>query len=165
MFLWYIGLSVLLVANVFKSVGLDYRLIAVGAMLPLLIDIPVGHRAFGHTLAFAALALVVVMVWPMRGSRLGRRRWLCVPIGIFAGLVLSGAWMNTELFWWPFFGPSFGDSPLLPVWWLVVLEELVGLVACWWVVGQFDLWVPEVRRDFLRTGRLKETDGGLGGDC
>jgi len=165
MFLWYIGLSVLLVANVFKSVGLDYRLIAVGAMLPLLIDIPVGHRAFGHTLAFAALALVVVMVWPMRGSRLGRRRWLCVPIGIFAGLVLSGAWMNTELFWWPFFGTSFGDSPLLPVWWLVVLEELVGLVACWWVVGQFDLWVPEVRRDFLRTGRLKEHDGGLSGSC
>ena len=165
MFLWYIGLSVLLVANVFKSVGLDYRLIAVGAMLPLLIDIPVGHRAFGHTLAFAALALVVVMVWPMRGSRLGRRRWLCVPIGIFAGLVLSGAWMNTELFWWPFFGPSFGDSPLLPVWWLVVLGELVGLVACWWVVGQFDLWVPEVRRDFLRTGRLKEHDGGLSGSC
>ena len=165
MFLWYIGLSVLLVANVFKSVGLDYRLIAVGAMLPLLIDIPVGHRAFGHTLAFAALALVVVMVWPMRGSRLGRRRWLCVPIGIFAGLLLSGAWTNTELFWWPFFGPSFGDSPLLPVWWLVVLEELVGLVACWWVVGQFDLWVPEVRRDFLRTGRLKEHDGGLSGSC
>jgi len=155
MFLWYIGLSVLLVANVFKSVGLDYRLIAVGAMLPLLIDIPVGHRAFGHTLAFAALALVVVMVRPMRGSRLGRRRWLCVPIGIFAGLLLSGAWTNTELFWWPFFGTSFGDSPLRPVWWVVVIEELVGLVACWWVVGQFDLWVPEVRRDFWRTGRLR----------
>ena len=165
MFLWYVGLSVLLVANIFKSVGLDYRLIALGAMLPLLIDIPVGHRAFGHTLAFAVVALLVVMVWPMGGSRLGRRRWLCLPIGIFAGLVLSGAWTDAQLFWWPLFGTSFGDAPLLPVWWVVLLEEIAGLVACWWVVGQFDLWVPEVRRTFWRTGRLKESDGGLGGAC
>ena len=33
--LWYVGLSVLLVANVFRSVGVDYRLIAVGSLLPL----------------------------------------------------------------------------------------------------------------------------------
>ena len=112
MFLWYVGLSVLLVANVFKSVGLDYRLIAVGAMLPLLVDLPVGYRAFGHSLCFAALALVIVMIWPFRGSRLRRRRWLCVPIGIFAGLVLSGAWMDTEVFWWPLAGTSFGVVPL-----------------------------------------------------
>lgn len=157
MFFWYVGLSVLLVANVFKSVGLDYRLIAVGAMLALLVDIPVGHRAFGHSLCFAALALVVVMIWPFRGSRLGRRRWLCVPIGIFAGLVLSGAWMDTEVFWWPLAGTSFGDVPLLPVWWVVVIEEILGLVACWWVVGQYDLYIPETRRTFWRTGRLKET--------
>ena len=157
MFLWYVGFSVLLVANVFKSVGLDYRLIAGGAMLPLLIDIPVGHRAFGHSLCFAALALVIVMIWPFRGSRLGRRRWLCVPIGIFAGLVLSGAWMDTEVFWWPLAGTSFGDVALLPVWWVVVIEEILGLVACWWVVGQFDLYIREVRQTFWRTGRLKET--------
>ena len=157
MFLWYVGLSVLLVANVFKSVGLDYRLIAVGAMLPLLVDIPVGHRAFGHSLCFAALALVMVMIWPFRGSRLARRRWLCVPIGIFAGLVLSGAWMDTEVFWWPLAGTSFGDVPLLPVWWVVVIEEILGLVACWWVVGQYDLYIPEVRQTFWKTGRLKES--------
>jgi len=41
------------------------------------------------------------------------------------------------------------------VWWVVVIEELVGLVACWWVVGQFDLWVPQIRREFWHTGRLK----------
>jgi hypothetical protein len=45
---------------------------------------------------------------------------------------------------------------LLPVWWVVVLEELAGLVACWWVVGQFDLYLPEPRRELLRTGRLRE---------
>jgi len=139
-FLWYVGMSVLLVANIFKSVGLDYRLIAIGSMLPLLVDIPFGHRAFGHSLLFAVVALVVVMVWPFRGSRLARRRWLCLPIGIFAGLVLSGAWMDTQVFWWPLDGTSFGDVALLPV---------------WWVVGQFDLWVPHIRREFWHTGRLK----------
>ncbi len=155
MFLWYVGLSVLLVANVFRSVGLDYRLIAFGALLPLAVDLPVGHRAFGHTLAFAVVALLVVMCWPLGGKRLARRRWLCLPIGIFAGLVLSGAWTDAHLFWWPVTGTGFGDSALLPVWWAVLIEEVVGLVACWWVIGQFDLWVPAVRRDFWRTGRLQ----------
>lgn len=155
MLLWYVGLSVLLVANVFRSAGLDYRLVALGAMLPLLVDLPFGRRGFGHTLAFAAVALVVVLVWPMRGSRLARRRWLCLPIGIFAGLVLSGAWTDTGVFWWPLFGTAFGDVALLPAWWVVLLEEVAGLVACWWVVGQFDLYVPDVRREFWRTGRLR----------
>jgi len=154
-FLWYVGLSVLLVANVFRSGGLDYRLIAGGALLPLLVDLPVGHRAFGHTLAFAVAALLVVMVWPLGGKRLARRRWLCLPIGIFAGLVLSAAWTDADLFWWPVGGTAFGDAALLPAWWVVLVEEVVGLVACWWVVGQFDLWVPAVRREFWRTGRLQ----------
>jgi len=37
-----------------------------------------------------------------------------------------------------------------------VIEEIVGLVACWWVVGQFDLYLPEQREEFFRTGRLRE---------
>ena len=78
--------------------------------------------------------------------------------------MLSGAWTDTELFWWPLFGTSFGDAALLPVWWVVLLEEVAGLVACWWVVGQFDLWIPEVRRDFWRSGRLRGS-GGIGGSC
>jgi membrane-bound metal-dependent hydrolase YbcI (DUF457 family) len=157
MFLWYVGLSVLLVANVFKSAGLDYRLVAAGALVPLLVDLPVGHRAFGHTLALAAAALLVVMAWPLGGSRLARRRWLCVPIGIFAGLVLSGAWTDAEVFWWPALGWSFGSGSLVATWWVVLVEEIVGLVACWWIVGQFDLYLPDVRRTFWRTGRLETT--------
>ena len=83
--------------------------------------------------------MVVVMVWPFRGSRLARRRWLCLPIGIFAGLVLSGAWMDTQVFWWPLDGPRSVTSRCSRCGGSSLLEELVGLVACWWVVGQFDL--------------------------
>jgi membrane-bound metal-dependent hydrolase YbcI (DUF457 family) len=154
--LWYVGLSILIVANVFQSVGVDYRFVAVGAMLPLLVDLPVGHRAFGHTLLFPILVLLVVMVATIGRPRLLRRRWLCLPIGVFCGLVLSGAFLNSTIFLWPLGGTGFGDDPLLPVWWVVLLEEIVGLVACWWIVGQFDLYLRGPREEFLHTGRLVE---------
>ncbi|HUV11107.1 MAG TPA: hypothetical protein VMX12_09020 [Acidimicrobiia bacterium] len=156
MVLWYTGLSVLLVANVFRSVGVDYRLIAGGALLPLVVDLPVGHRWFGHTLVFPVALLMIVMLGTVDGSRLRRRRLLCIPIGVFCGLILSGAFANSDLFLWPLGGTGFGGENLLPEWWVVLLEELGGLVAWWWVVGQFDLYLPEPRAAFLHTGRLQE---------
>jgi membrane-bound metal-dependent hydrolase YbcI (DUF457 family) len=155
--LWYVGLSVLIVANVFRSVGVDYRLIAVGSMLPLVLSLPFGHRTFSYTLLFPVLLLVIVMIATIGRPRLLRRRLLCVPIGVFCGLVLSGAFANSDVFLWPLGGTSFGNESLLPVWWVVLLEELAGLVACWWVVGQFDLYLPGPRREFVRTGRLQES--------
>ncbi|HEY7107601.1 MAG TPA: hypothetical protein VH986_14465 [Acidimicrobiia bacterium] len=154
MFLWYVGLSVLLVAAIFKSSGIDYRLVAVGSLLPLVVDLPLGHRAYGSTLLFAVVLLVVVMVGTIGRPRLLRRRLLCLPIGVFCGLVLSGAFLNDERFWWPFVG-AFGHDSLLPTAWVVVVEELVGLVVCWYLVGQYDLYLPGPRREFWRTGRLR----------
>ena len=154
MLLWYVGLSIFLVATVFRSSGIDYRLIALGAMLPLVVDIPIGYRAYGHTLVFAVALLALVMLATIGRPRLMRRRWLCIPIGVFCGLILSGAFTNTELFWWPFLGTSFAHDPLLPATWIVVVEELVGLVTCWALVGQYDLYLPGPRREFFRTGRL-----------
>lgn len=156
MLLWYVGLSVLLVANVFRSSGIDYRLVAVGALLPLAVDLGFGHRAYGHTLLFAVAMLALVMLGTIRRPRLVRRRLLCVPIGVFCGLVLSGAWTGGDALWWPL-GDSLGHEALLPVWWVLVLEELAGLVAIWWVVGQFDLYLTAPRQELLRTGRLRET--------
>ncbi len=156
MFLWYIGLSVLIVVNVFRSSGVDYRLIAVGALLPLLVDLPVGHRAFGHTLLFPVAVLLLVMVGTIGRPRLLRRRLLCLPIGIFCGLVLSGAFASGAPFLWPFFG-GFANDALLPVWRVVLLLEFAGLVACWWIVGQYDLFLRGPRDEFRHTGRLEES--------
>ena len=114
-----------------------------------------GHRWFGHTLVFAAAALLIVMVGTIGRTRLLRRRLICVPIGIFVGLVLSGAWTGGDAFWWPVLGGGLGHHSLLPATWAVIVEEVVGLVACWWVVGQFDLYLSEVRREFWRTGHLR----------
>jgi hypothetical protein len=153
-FLWYICLSVAGVALVFQSRGIDYRLIAVGSLLPLVLDIPFGYRAYGYTLLFAVGMLVVVMVGTIGHPRLLRRRLLCLPIGVFAGLVLSGAFSNSELFWWPFLGTSFVHDPLLPGTWWVVGMELVGLAVGWVLFGVYDLYLPGARREFLQTGRL-----------
>jgi len=152
--LWYVGMSIFLVATIFKSSGVDYRLIALGAMLPLLVDIPFGYRAYGHTLLFAVVLLVVIMIGTIGRPR---RRLLCLPIGVFCGLVLSGAFLNDDLFWWPFLGTSFQHESLLPAAWVVVVEELVGLAVCWFLVGRYDLYLPGPRREFWRTGRLRAT--------
>jgi hypothetical protein len=157
MLLWYAGVSVLLVFTVFRSVGIDYRLVALGAVLPLLIDLLFGRLAIAHTLLFSVGLLGAAMLGTIGRPRLLRRRLLCLPIGTFCALVLSGAWLHTAVLWWPTLGSSFPPGSLLPVWWVVVLEELAGLVACWWMVGLCDLYLPGPRREFLRTGRLHAT--------
>ena len=157
MLLWYAGVSVLIVFTVFRSVGVDYRLVAVGAVAPLVLDIPFGRPAFFHTLVFSVGLLAVVMLATIGRPRLVRRRWLCLPIGTFCALVLSGAWTDTALLMWPTLGWSFPAGSLLPAWWVVVLEEIAGLVACWWLVGLCDLYLPGPRREFLDTGRLQAT--------
>ena len=154
MLLWCVGLSVLLVWYVFRSSGLDFRLVAIGSLVPLLVDIPFGHLAIGHTLLFTVALLGAVMLATIGRTRLVRRRLLCLPIGSFTGLVLTGAWTQTDVFWWPLTGRTLPDIPLLPSIGVLVVMELVGLVACWWVVGLFDLYEPGPRRELLRTGRL-----------
>jgi len=155
-FFWYVGLSIFGVATIFRSVGVDYRLIALGSLLPLVLDVPFGYRAYGYTLVFAVGLLAVVMLGTVGRPRLVRRRWICLPIGVFCGLILSAAFTNDELFWWPFLGTDFVHDALLPTWWVVVIEEVVGLFVCWVLVGQYDLYLPGPRREFFRTGRLTQ---------
>ncbi len=158
MLLWYTGVPVLLVFMVFRSSGVDFRLVSVGAMLPLLVDVPFGHPALAHTLLASVTLLLVVMLGTIGRPRLLRRRLLCLPIGAMCGLLLSGAWADTAVFWWPTQGTGFPAGSLLPAPWLVAAEELAGLVAWWCAVGLFDLYEPGPRREFLRTGHLRIDD-------
>ena len=131
MLLWFAGLSVALVWSVFRDPRLDYRLVVVGALLPDVVDGVLGGARVLHSVVASVVLLVVVML-ATQGRRPLRRRLLALPIGTFAHLVLDGAWTNTEVFWWPFFGTSFQgadlpsfDRPLV----LLVLMEVVGLVT------------------------------------
>jgi membrane-bound metal-dependent hydrolase YbcI (DUF457 family) len=154
MVLWFVGPAVLIVWAVFGSPAADYRLVALGSVLPLL-ELPFGEPRLLHSITGAALVLVVVMLGA-RGRRLVQRQLLGVPIGMLLHLVLDGAWTDDHAFWWPFLGWSWStsDLPELGRGGLSVLLELTGLAACVWAYRRFRLDEPERRADFLRTGRI-----------
>jgi hypothetical protein len=155
MLFWFAFGSIFGVWNVFQSSGLDFRLVAVGALLPLVLDAPFGAQEYAHTLLSGVIVLTVAMAATAgRGRRLRRRRALSLAIGWLAGLVLSAAWVHKEVFWWPLFGTEFPGAPLLAPWPIVVVEELAGLAAAGWVWVRFGLRDADRRRVFLRSGRL-----------
>ena len=155
MLLWFVFGAIFGVWNVFQSPGLDFRLIAAGALLPELIDLPFGAQAYAHTLLAATVVLLATMLATMgRGRRLRRRRALGLAIGWFSALVLSAAWAHKEVFWWPAFGAARPDAPLFGVWPVVVIEELLGAAAAWWTWSRFALSDAARRRALFRNGRL-----------
>ncbi len=155
MFFWFLGVSFAGVALVFRSPALDFRLVMAGSVLPLA-EVILGGPKVLHTLLGSVVALAIVMA-ATRNRRLVRRRWISLPIGLFMSLTLSGAWADTALFWWPFFGASFPATSLPElshgVGVTLVLEAL-GVAALGWCWVAFELGVPVNRERFLRTGQL-----------
>lgn len=153
--LWFAGMSVLGVVTIFQSSGIDYRFVMAGAVLPVLEGL-LGHPWVLHTLAGDVAVLAVVMLVTRR-HRLVRRRLLGLPIGLFAHLVLDGAWTRSRLFWWPFLGRSFDDRqvPELTRPALGIALEVAGIAALVWGWRRFGLADADRRRRFLRTGRLE----------
>ena len=135
MLLWFVGGAVVAVWAVFKDPRIDYRLVALGALLPDVLDIVTGKRWFGHTVLGSVAFLVTVMLATV-GRRDARRRLLALPIGSFLHLVLDGMWTDRDVFWWPVFGTSFGgqDLPSIERGLVNVPLELLGLVAIAWAV-------------------------------
>ena len=103
MFLWFIGTAVVSVWYVFRDPRFDYRLLAVGSILPDVIDLPGGHARWAHSLTVSVGTLVVVML-VTAGRKPIRRLLLALPIGMLMHLVWDGAFASTKVFWWPFTG-------------------------------------------------------------
>lgn len=96
------------------SVGsrIDLRVLLVGALLPDLIDKPLGRilygtfgcRIFGHTLLF----LLIVALAGLGLQRLGRQSALLVlGLGILSHLLLDGMFLDGHTLLWPALGVSF----------------------------------------------------------
>ena len=155
MFLWFAILAPVAVAQVFKSPMVDYRLVAVGALLPLVELIFGGPRVL-HTLVVSVAAMGLVMAFTSR-RRLLRRRLLGVPIGLMVHLVLDGSWANQNLFWWPAFGADFPNDGL-PEWsrslLFGLLLEIAAVAVAVWAYRQYELDRAINRELLMNEGQL-----------
>lgn len=160
MLLWFWATGVASVWYVFRDPRFDYRVLALGLLLPDLVDGLTGGAWVFHSLMGSVLLLVGVMAATV-GRRAARKRWLALPIGTLVHLIFDGAFTNTDVFWWPFTGWGFDGDPLPVVargWWNLPLEVVGGLIlaAGWRRLGLRD---RERRRWFARTGQLLAPDG------
>lgn len=155
MLVWFVVGSVVAVALVFDSPAMDFRLVALGAVLPVLEGVAGGPWVLHAPITGVALLGGVMGV--ARGRRLLQRRWLAVPIGMLAHLVLDGTWSDKEVFWWPFFGLDALGGSRVPEFERLetgLLLELVGLILGAWAWRRFGLGDPRARRALWTEGRL-----------
>jgi membrane-bound metal-dependent hydrolase YbcI (DUF457 family) len=172
MIFWQVGGAIAIVRYVFKDPGMDLRFVVLGALVPNLLDKPLGSvlfteelgtgRVFGHTLLLPAVVLALVMFATRRGAP-RRKALLGVPIGWLLHVFLDGQWANPEGFWWPFLGLDFPEMADAGLWSLLrrettdpltLLAEAAGLVYLVVLARRSGLGKPEPRRRFLRTGAL-----------
>lgn len=171
MIFWHLGATVAIARYVFKDPAMDLRWLMFGAILPDLIDTPIGsiffhdtfgtHRLFAHALVFPVALLTLTMIITRRGTTL-RKGAMAVVIGVFIHLVLDGVWMSPDAFLWPFLGTEFpplvgSDFPTLvkarltnPIY---LAGEALGIAYLAF------LWMRHLRepggvRRFVRTGRI-----------
>jgi hypothetical protein len=156
MFLWFIGTAVVSVWYVFRDPRFDYRLLAMGAVLPDVIDLPGGHARWAHSLTVAVGVLVAVMLSTM-GRKSIRRLTLALPIGMLIHLVWDGAFASTSVFWWPFTG-SWGNVrvPSLQRGWLNAAFEAAGGLMLAWMWRRCELSDPQRRRALIHSGVLMQ---------
>ena len=175
MFFWHAGATVAFTRYSFRDPQMDLRFLVLGAMIPDLIDTPVGFvlwpqvenvRLFAHSLLFAAAVMAAVLLLTRRGRP--RKRWMPVAVGILLHLVFDAMWRQPETLWWPFQGWAFTSTGYAtvgeylawlltdPVTWLL---EAVGLLYLMYLARRSGLGDRSAREDFVRTGRAQAPIG------
>ena len=148
---------------------IDLRLLVFAALLPDVIDKPLGHyilpdvfdsgRIFAHTLLFT-LILGALGTWLYRKRE---RIWgLTLALGSASHLVLDSMWQTPETLFWPAFGWEFPSSGVIDLWrtlWQaltshpsVYVPEIIG-IAVFVFIG-LRLITKRRLRHFLRQGRI-----------
>lgn len=172
MIFWHVGGTFAIFRYVFRDPKVDLRFLALGAILPDLIDKPLGTilfpsvfggngRIIGHTLIFSLVLMSIVLLATRRGRV--RRRWMALAVGALIHLLLDGMWTEQQTFLWPAFGWEF---PLgVPEYWAGffdrlfsnpwrIVHELVGIGYLTYLWRRARLNDPERRRELLTTGRV-----------
>ena len=170
MLFWHVGATIAFVRYAFRDRNMDLRFLALGAVLPDVIDTPIGAlgwssfetvRLWSHGIIAASLAMVAVLILTRRGP--SRKRWMLVAVGIMMHLLLDAMWNEPATLWWPFLGSEFTstgpatfasyvvDVVENPVMWLGEAVGLVYLIVLWRRAGLSD---REERTALLRTGTV-----------
>lgn len=154
MFIWFLVSAPIVVAMVFGTHRLDYRLIALGCLIPSLSWI-IPQLGFVNTLLFHALALGLVMGVTVN-KRLVRRKWIGIPIGGLLRLVVDASWLEIDRLWWPVSSTSITELsgstyPVVP---LGIFLELIGVALAIWGWQRFGFSNGEGREEFLKSGNL-----------
>lgn len=176
MIFWHLGLTGFVVLFTLGRRRIDYRVVALGAILPDLIDKPIGRvlfenafetsRLWGHTLVLW-LAVMLGIQLVLRGDT--ARRWFVLPIAAMVHLVLDGMWSDPITLFWPLFGGGFPPMPTDNYWLEALLrpfeypweavKELVGLALTVYLARSFELFDRDNFRRFLRTGEVPADRG------
>lgn len=176
MLFWHLGATLWLFRWIFRDPKVDVRFLLLGAILPDLVDLPVGTLILAdrystgelwfHSLLVPTLYMSVVLVATRRGRR--RRAWMALGIGWLLHLLVDGMWTSQEVFLWPFFGfgiPS-GEAPFWALAWERAWSdpwrwatEAVGFGYLMWLWIALGMSSRDRRQTTLETGRLPDRVG------
>lgn len=178
MLFWHLGLTPAVILLTLGRRRIDYRVVLIGAILPDLIDKPIGRilfeetfqnsRLFAHTLAFVLASLLFVIAF-LRGA--AARRWFVLPVAVLIHLALDAMWAEPVTLFWPLFSFEF-PRVFIEDYWLAALlrpfdhpiealKEVVGFAVLLLMGFVFSLHQREQLRSFLRTGELPSARGDL----
>ncbi len=171
MVLWRLGAILWLFRWIFKDPKVDLRFLLFGAVVPDLIDMPIGtliledryaaSELWAHSLLLPSVYMALVLLATRRGRR--RRAFMAVGVAWLFHLLLDGMWADPEIFFWPFFGLDLpvGQSPFWPLAWDRAIsdpwrwaQELIGVGYLIWLWIAVGLGRRDRRRELISTGRL-----------
>lgn len=173
MLFWHLGATLFLFRWIFRDPKVDVRFLLFGALLPDLIDLPIGTlvlantystaELWAHSLLIPTMYMAIVLLRTRRGRK--RRALMAVGVGWLFHLLLDGMWADQQVFLWPFFGFEFtvGDMPYWPAAWARATSdpwrwilEVLGLTYLGSIWVRYGLTQPKTRKAMMRTGRLDD---------
>ena len=129
MLFWFIGTSVASVWSVFRDPKFAYRWVIVGALIPIFSVV---------TVVAVLTAVMLLTIGKNATKKAARKHFLALTIGLFMHLVFDGAFLNTNMFWWPLAGFSTNgySLPLVERGFLNIPFEIVGVALIIWTRKQ-----------------------------
>jgi inner membrane protein len=170
MIFWHAGATIAVARYTFRDDRMDLRMLLLGALLPDLIDTPIGLvfydrfggvRLFTHGLILAAAVMVGVVLTTRRGRP--RKLWMPLAIGLLLHILFDAMWFDPETLWWPLLGWSFTAAGpesaseylrLILTDWRTWLTEVVGLLYLVYLWRAARLSDRDTRSQFMSDGRV-----------